>query len=241
MKNQLDQFAESYLDSFSYALDNELILNWYPDRILNLVKGKNKSLLELGVGHGYSTMKFANRFDHYVVIEGSKEIITLFHEKFGKQNVSIIHSYFEDFTTTEKFDVIVMGFILEHVDDPELIMSKFKQFLKPGGSIIVTVPNYEALNKRIGYSAGLIQDLASLSDADKALGHQRLFNVQTLTELVTRTGYRIKTTEGLLLKPITTSQILQLNLSKEVLRGMLEVGVHYPELCVGILMEIEVR
>lgn len=240
MTNQLDKYLDAYEDTFLYALDNDLIINWYPGRVLNLVKGKS-SLLELGVGHGYATIKFCEHFDRYLVVEGSTEIIKNFREKHGMNNVNIVHSYFEDFHTEEKFDVIVMGFILEHVDDPELILKKYKQFLKPNGSIFVSVPNFEALNKRIGYHAGIINDLTALSEGDKALGHQRLFCVTSLTELVEKSGYKVKTIEGLLLKPITTTQIQQLNLSKEVLHAMLEVGVDYPELSVGILMELKVE
>lgn len=235
MKNYLDKFTESYKDKFPYSLDNRLILNWYPERVLNLAKGN--SLLELGLGHGYSSLKFSEKFKRHVVIEGSEEIITLFNINFGTKKISIIHSYFEEYTAEEKFDVIVMGFILEHVADPSLILQKYKQFLNPGGSIFIAVPNAETLNKRFGYEAGLIKNLEELSQADLALGHRRLFTVDSLKSLVSSKGLSIKAIEGIFLKPITTQQIINLDLSEEILQAMLKVGINYPELCVGILME----
>jgi hypothetical protein len=40
-----------------------------------------------------------------------------------------------------------------------------------------------------------------------------------------------------LLKPITTQQMLDLNLSEAILQGMLKVGIGYPELCNSLLMQ----
>jgi len=38
------------------------------------------------------------------------------------------------------------------------------------------------------------------------------------------------------LKPITTAQMLELNLNEKIIRGYLEVGKDYPELCLGMLI-----
>jgi 2-polyprenyl-3-methyl-5-hydroxy-6-metoxy-1,4-benzoquinol methylase len=134
-----------------------------------------------------------------------------------------------------------MGFVMEHVDDPYFILARFKQYLKPEGSIFITVPNSRALNKRIGFEAGMIDDYDALSDADHALGHKRLFTVDSLKTLIESANCVVMRMEGLFLKPITTGQIRELGLSKEILQAMLRVGIDYPELCVGILAEAKVR
>lgn len=236
MPESLNSYLPAYQDEFLYALDNRLILNWYPDRVMLIAKGD--SLLELGVGHGYSTSRFSKHFKRHVVIDGSPEIIQQFQSNFPDCNASIVESYFETFETSERFDVIVMGFILEHVDDPEFILSRYKKFLKPNGAIYLTVPNAEALNKRLGHEAGLLPSLFQLGEGDKALGHQRLFSVQTLKDLIQKCGYRCDQLEGIFLKPITTKQIQTLELSEAILQGMMTVGVDYPELCVALFMEI---
>lgn len=232
----LDQFSDAYDDTSPYALDNRLILNWYSQRIMDSATGT--SLLELGVGHGHTTARFDDRFKRHLVLEGSKEVIRQFRNNFSDCQAEILQTFFEKFHTTEKFDVIVMGFILEHVEDPSIILSQFKHYLSPQGSIFVTVPNCEPLNKRFGYEAGMLSDLTELSDADKAFGHHRLFTVSSLSALVESHGYRIKNTEGIFLKPITTGQIQSLQLPENILQSMLKVGVQYPELCVGIMMEL---
>jgi len=239
MNNCLDSYKDAYSPSSLYTLDNKLMLNWYTDRIIELTRGC-ENLLELGIGHGYSSVKLSQAFKRHLVLEGSQQIIEEFKNKVHDKKIEIEHIFFEDFLSAEKFDVIVMGFILEHVEDPVLIAKKYKEFLKPGGKIYVTVPNSEALNKRIGYEAGILEDMSALSPADLAFGHRRLFTVQSLKDLMESVGYKVNIIEGIFLKPITTQQITDLNLDENVLRGMLQVGKAYPELCVGILMEVEV-
>ena len=50
---------------------------------------------------------------------------------------------------------------------------------------------------------------------------------------------KINKIEGLFLKAMATSQMLQLELSSNVLNAYCAVGREYPELCLGILIEVE--
>lgn len=236
--NALDASASAYRDDFAYALDNRLILNWYPERIVRLARGK--SLLELGLGHGFTTGIFARLFPTYTVVEGSRAIIEQYLKSERYLAIDLRCEYFERFVAERRYDHIVMGFILEHVDDPGAVLRRYKDFLEPGGSVFVAVPNCEALNKRFGYEAGMIGDLERLTPADELLGHKRLFTVESLRRLCEAEGYSVGTVEGIFLKPITTQQITALNLPEEVLQAMLKVGVRYPELSVGILMELRI-
>jgi 2-polyprenyl-3-methyl-5-hydroxy-6-metoxy-1,4-benzoquinol methylase len=232
----LDHSVPAYQDDFAYALDNRLMLNWYPRRIIRLAQGR--SLLELGLGHGYSSLIFSRHFPVYTVIEGSNAVIRQFRESHPDASVDVRCAYFEDFVPEKRYDHIVMGFILEHVDDPGRILRRYREFLAPQGSLFVAVPNCAALNKRFGHAAGLVDNLETLSDADRLLGHQRLFTLESLRELCRAEGFSIGSVEGIFLKPIATSQILDLKLSEQILEAMLKVGVDYPELSVGILMEL---
>lgn len=237
MKSSLDDHINAYHDSFKYSIDNKLMLNWYPERV---AKRMNKgSLLELGLGHGYTVNKFHEMVANYKIIEGSQEVISLFKKRYAFANLDIVKCLFEDFDTNEKFDNIIMGFILEHVDDPELIVNKYKKFLSKNGKLFISVPNSEALNRQIGLEAGLLDDLEYLSEADRMLGHKRYFNMKKLEELAKSSGMRVVSTEGIFLKPITTEQIRTLGFDDNILKAFLKVGTNYPELCVAILMELQ--
>jgi 2-polyprenyl-3-methyl-5-hydroxy-6-metoxy-1,4-benzoquinol methylase len=234
----LNESVAAYQDDFAYALDNRLILNWYPQRILKLTQGR--SLLDLGLGHGHSALILSRHFSVYTVIDGATALIQRFLDAHSEEvkSIDLRHAYFENFVPDHPYDHIVMGFILEHVNDPESLLRRYGQFLAPGGSLFVAVPNCEALNKRLGNAAGLIDRMDALGESDRLLGHHRLFTLRSLTELCVAAGYSISNVEGIFLKPITTRQIVDLKLSEPILQAMLQVGIDYPELCVGILMEL---
>jgi 2-polyprenyl-3-methyl-5-hydroxy-6-metoxy-1,4-benzoquinol methylase len=239
MKNKLDTHLEAYQGKSIYDFDNEILLNWYPKRIIKLIDDpKNKSLLELGVGHGFSTNVFSSIFDRHLVLDGSKAVIDNFNSNYPESKAEIVETYFENYASEEKFDVIVLGFILEHVDDPCEILSKYRDFLTPNGKMYLAVPNAEVLNRRLGNLAGMLDDMESLSSNDVLLGHQRYYTVKTLSDDIQNSGYKIAKIEGIYLKPLTTKQMTSLNLGREIITSLCEVGINYPELSCGILAEV---
>ncbi len=233
MNKQLNQELGAY--DRHHLLDNRVSLNWYPKRVSSMAT--TGSMLELGLGHGYSSRHFAEAFKRYIVVDGSQEMIDRFRNHYSVENIDIVHAFFEDFETEEKFDAIGMGFVLEHVDDPALVLKRYAKFLAPGGAIFIAVPNAESLHRRLGYEAGMLPDMQTLSRADLDFGHKRYFNLASLRELVESVGLEVQQTEGLFLKPITTQQMEDLSLSEPVLQALLKVGVDYPELSNSILLK----
>lgn len=238
MSNTLDNHVRAYQGNNIYDFDNEIQLKWYPERIVKCAEGA-ESLLELGLGHGITATTFAPHFKRHVVIDASPAVIANFRQRYPEAQVEIVESYFETFETQERFDVIVFGYILEHVDDPVLILRHFRKFLKPDGRMFVTVPNAEVLNRKLGYLAGMLPDMQELSEHDLLLGHKRYYTVSSLRRDVEQSGYVVKRMEGIYLKPLTTRQMLSLNLDERIIEALCQVGVDYPELSCGILAELE--
>ncbi len=237
MSNTLDAHLVAYRGDNLYDFDNNILLTWYPQRVLQHT-GSTGLLLELGLGHGFTTKIFANHFKQHVVLEGSPAVIRNFKEKHPECRAQIVQTYFEEFSTERKFDVIVMGFILEHVDNPLQILRHFRQFLAPEGKMFLAVPNAEVLNRRLGYLAGMLADISALSENDHLLGHKRYYTVASLTSEVEQAGYRMERLEGIYLKPFTTKQIVSLQLDQRIITALCNLGVNYPELSCGILAEI---
>lgn len=240
MKNKLDVHVAAYQGGNLYDFDNEILLTWYPQRVLHHARAA-RSLLELGLGHGYTSVIFSPRFERHVVLEGSPAVIRNFRDKHPDCRAEIVETWFENFATDERFDVIVMGFILEHVDDPLLILRRFRDFLAPGGKMFLAVPNAEVLNRRLGRLAGLLDDVTSLSENDLLLGHKRFYSVATLSADIEQAGCGVDRLEGIYLKPFTTGQIISLQLDHSVIDALCSVGIDYPELSCGLLAEISAR
>ena len=232
----LDNYLSAYKPDFAYQFDNDIILNWYPKRIMALSE-PSSNVLELGIGHGYTCNHFSNYFQSYMVIDGSDSVISNFKKLYPDSKAEIVEGFFEDFSPGRKFDVIIMGFVLEHVDQPTDILRKYREFLAPGGRCFVAVPNAQSLHRRFGVAAGLLDNVLTLGEGDLALGHQRYYTVDSLTADLEETGYNIRRKEGIFLKPVTTKQMISLDLSREIIDGMCTVAVDYPELSAGLLFE----
>jgi 2-polyprenyl-3-methyl-5-hydroxy-6-metoxy-1,4-benzoquinol methylase len=238
MKNELDEHAIAYGGNSIYDYDNNIILNWYPKRIVELTPGAS-SILEFGLGHGITAQIFSKHYAKHIVLEGSPAVIDNYRKKWPNSKTQIVETYFEDYKVNDKFDVIVAGFVLEHVENPSIILNILRKYLARDGNIFVTVPNGEAMNRRLGYYAGLLKDLCELSDSDIEQGHKRYYTVNSLTQEIMLANLKIERMEGIYLKPLTTKQILSLQLDERTINAMCQLGIGYPELSLGILAQIK--
>ena len=232
----LNSYASEYSPNAATEIENNLILHWYPRRILSRFNMAD-SLLELGLGHGFTAELFAKVCNRHVIVDGASAVIDQFRQKHPDFNGELVLDYFETYTPEKPFDVIVMGFVLEHVDDPDLILKRYRQFLKPGGKMYVAVPNAKSMNRRMGLELGLIDDIYSLNANDLAFGHKRQFCLNTLRATVSNAGYRISHEEGIYLKPLPLATLKTLPDFQQNLEAMCKVGIEFPELCVGLLLE----
>jgi len=239
----IQQEIKAYVPGFDYYHDNiQLLKAALRQMVMRTADLDHFRLLSLGVGHRYTIQgllrELGSRLTQYLIVEGSAEIIALLRADLVLPgNMQVVQSNFEDFTTEQKFDVIEMGFVLEHVDDPALVLRHFTKFLAPGGRLFISVPNARSLHRQLGFRAGLMQDLYSLSPADLQLGHRRYFDSELLRQLVEGCDLRIHGRAGLMLKPFTTSQMAALNLPDSVWDALNDIAFDLPDLSNGILIE----
>jgi len=239
----LDQYAGAYHDDFPFAEENLGMLRSYVSYFLDSVgeRGSN-DVLSLGIGYQIVSQaivrELGSRLASYTIVEGSATVI----EEFGAQwplerKPKVVQAYFEVFEPQERFDAIEMGFVLEHVDDPALIVRRFKQFLKPGGFIGMAVPNARSLHRLIGHEAGLLDDVYKLSAEDYRLGHKRYFDLDSFKLLAQSEGLIVRRARGIMMKPVTTSQLAALNLVPAIKRALFDVADSLPAISNSLYIE----
>ncbi len=238
MNNELDKHIIAYKGDSIYDFDNSILLNSYSERIIELTS-QSSSLLELGLGHGFTAQIFSKYYTNYTILEGSSQIIKNYKRKYPTCSSTIIETFFESYETNKRFDVIVMGFILEHVDSPLDILTYYKHFLRPDGRIFIAVPNAEVMNRRLGNLMGVLPNIQELSKNDIDLGHKRYYTVDSLISQIKEAGFSVISIEGIYLKPFTTSQLISLNLDNSVIDSLCKLGRSYPELSCGVLAEVK--
>ncbi|MEO8085336.1 MAG: methyltransferase domain-containing protein [Bacteroidota bacterium] len=239
----LNEYQSAYEPDFKFNDENLLTLDWYSKRMCADIRNQQyQSILSLGIGHRIVSRNIANELNHslkrHVLLEGSREIIDNYQKQFNPPSqVEIIHTYFEAFKSDEKFDAIEAGFVLEHVDDPAIVINHTKKFVKPGGKMYLAVPNARSLHRIIGHEAGLLDNIYKLGKYDLQLGHKRYFDINSFSKLAIDCGLKICNIEGILMKPVTTGQLQDLKLNENLWQALLKAGVHYPDMCNAIYME----
>jgi len=124
-------------------------------------KNQNKKILEVGASPGSWLIYFNKEFGYEVWgIDYSEKgcLISRKNLELTKTKGKIICE--DIFSTTlkkESFDIVFSLGVIEHFQNPELIIEKHYQLLKKGGILIISVPNmngligflYKLLNKKV--------------------------------------------------------------------------------------------
>ena len=235
MQGNLEAHFSAYIeDPFEY--ENRLTIGSMASKCV-LYSVSKSTYLELGLGHGVALKILSENFKSITALDGSLKMIERFANIYD--NVQLEHTYFEDYQTEKKYDSIGMGFVLEHVEDPLLILKKYRDFLREGGSIFIGVPNAASLHRLLALEAGLIDDIRALSAQDIAFGHRRFFSNEDWHALFSEAGYTVERNEGLYLKPFTTKQIQSLNLNERVYSALGKLAMPYPSISNACFFELK--
>jgi SAM-dependent methyltransferase len=65
------------------------------------------------------------------------------------RGLDVFHGTLEEFQTDERFDLVFMSHVIEHVPDPVATMARVAALLRPGGVAYVETPNVGALDARV--------------------------------------------------------------------------------------------
>lgn len=196
-------------------------------------------ILEMGCAAGVMTemlTQHCNFPEELHVVEGSKRAVDKAKKRVG-DGVKFFVSMWEDFQPPILYDSVVMAHVLEHVDDPVLVLRKTSSWLKGGEDryLHIIVPNAMSLHRRLGVVARFIDGCFVMSERDGELGHKRVYDFEFLKRDIETAGLEIVHHEGIFLKPLSNSQMISWN--KDVLDALFVVGKELPEYCAEIYVK----
>ena len=170
------------------------------------------SAIFMGLGEGSLLERIGPRFDEIVVVEASDLLIAQAQKRFaGLGGVHLVNSYFENYETPPKHKVscILGNHVLEHLNDPVEVLRKSLGWLKADGISIFTVPNATSLHRRIGVEMGVLHTFNELSQQDKVVGHQQVYDRLSLRADVIAGGYAVIEEGGFNLKLVSQAQMIE--------------------------------
>ncbi len=91
----------------------------------------------------------------------------------------------------DSFDLLLASEVIEHLIRPDLALAEFRRVLRPGGHVVVTVPNVAFWRFRLQALRGRVPSVT----ADER--HLHSFNASLLERLVQKAGLHVVRTTGL--------------------------------------------
>jgi SAM-dependent methyltransferase len=113
------------------------------------------------------------------------------------------------------FDVIVAADVIEHLSRPGQVLRDMYRVLRPGGQVLLSVPNFAHWYPRIRVAAGLFgYDRRGILDET----HLRFFTRATLRRLVRASGFDIleEQATGLPMRAISESDGQKLRMTRAI-------------------------
>jgi SAM-dependent methyltransferase len=130
-----------------------------------------RSVVEVGPGMG-SAAWYLSRGREYLGYEPDDSACRVASERLtGHPMATVVNSPLPD-QPNKKYEALVAFEVLEHIQDDQLALRKWREWLAPGGRVVLSVP---AKQDRFG-------------PIDTAVGHYRRYEKQDLMRLMTESG-----------------------------------------------------
>jgi len=172
--------------------------------IISSLHSKELRFLEIGCGTGEFLERTA-RLDERLKVWGidvSKLAIDKIKEK-GFDGFALDVSQQKLPFPDEFFDVVYSGDVIEHLLDPDFMISEVNRILKEEGFLVLTTPNLASWCNRILLLFGVQPLFSEVStkkvfgrSGSKIVGHLRLYTLTSLKEFLSYYGFKIINIEG---------------------------------------------
>jgi SAM-dependent methyltransferase len=158
--------------------------------LLELIKSEPKKVLEIGCATG-QTLQYVKSIgaELAVGVEIFPDVaeVANSHAEVDRIIVGNIEELELDYPE-DYFDLIIAGFVIEHVADPWSVMKKIHCYLRPGGQLVGSLPNvrhFSVLTPLIFQGKWEYQDEGIMDWT-----HLRFFTKSTILDLLTSTGFQ---------------------------------------------------
>lgn len=193
-----------------------------------------RSMLDVGCNDGTISAELASLFRKVTLVEASGVLALQARQRLPQADIH--NCWFEDFKTGKRFNTIYLINILEHVEDPRLVLTKARGMLAAGGRVVVSVPNAMSLNRLLGTYMGLIADVFALTKRDIEVGHKRFYTAAGLRQELELAGLKVIKSGGVMLKPLSLLQMEKavVGMSDEEIsrlcQGLVKLGQVYKDI-----------
>jgi 2-polyprenyl-3-methyl-5-hydroxy-6-metoxy-1,4-benzoquinol methylase len=173
----------------TYRADIDLRATNNPFVELLKMVGTGKRVLEVGPGSGHVTHQLTQQGCRVTCVEKDKTMAEMAQSFCDHMIVGDIESdTIERQFSTEQFDVVTFGDVLEHLRDPSEVLIKVKPLIGRTGYVVASIPNVAHRSLRLSLLFGEF-DYGDIGLLDRT--HLRFFTIRTIEKLMNESGYKI--------------------------------------------------
>lgn len=171
LKNRLNKKVWSKKKYYEIAKEGSLDTKHSGMVLLKKLAENARSILDLGCGEG-TRLNFisGDNTKHSVGVDISNIAVSLASKNYP--HIKFISENLESLPFKNNiFELTYSAFVLEHLDDPELVVGEAIRVTKPNGNLVLIAPNYGAPNRAspvfkgsrmIKLIAGFLKDVFSI-------------------------------------------------------------------------------
>jgi SAM-dependent methyltransferase len=197
----IENHQEKYVDSFPDPTIPEL--NKGAVQTYSFIKKYvpfKGDFLDIGCGNG--ALLYYARLDGWNVngLELSEQLAKRVTEQL---NIPVVSTNFPNYEELDnKYDLISLRHVLEHLPDPISALNKIGNLLKNNDYALLEFPNINGLSFRVKRTMGRIGLHKKKYSEDYIPGHCNEFNIHSFKYLLNETGFRLIKWETYSLRPL---------------------------------------
>lgn len=174
-----DRYVYKKADPYS---SHAQIVNW-------IANERPTDVLEVGTASGYLSSELAKLGCNVTGIEEDPEMAQLARQFCREMLVDNVESM--DFSRLSRYDAIIFGDVLEHLRNPRAVLERLSSLLKPGGRILISLPNVANIWVRLNLLLGRF-NYSRVGILDET--HLRFFTLKTAKQLAADSGLDVIST-----------------------------------------------
>lgn len=185
------------------------------------------SVLELGPAEGIMTDMLFPYYKNYTIVDGADFFVKAILERHPE--IEGHCTLFEEFQPSKKYNNIILGHVLEHVEDPVVILKMCASWLAKDGVILAAVPNSHSIHRQAAVLMELLKTEKELNETDRKNGHRRVYDIQSLQKDFADASLNTVKCGGYWLKP-EHNAFIDSNWNDKMIDAFLQLGENYPDI-----------
>ncbi|BBB62339.1 type 12 methyltransferase [Undibacterium sp. KW1] len=238
---ELDDAGNRENEKYAYSFDFDVLHHYMIKSFEPFIN--NGSILELGSYKGNFTKRLQAFSDDITCVEASDTAIAEARASFG-ESLHFFNAEFEKVQLPRRYDNIVLTHVLEHLDDPVMVLKRINdEWLSDKGRLFLVCPNANAPSRQIAVKMGLISHNAAVTPAEAEHGHRCTYSLDTMERDAVAAGLKVVHRSGIFFKALANFQwdrLLNTDIiSPAYIEGCYQLGQQYPDLCASIFLMCE--